>query len=91
MNNAISKVFENAGPSRLDALAQLGLGEPISRFAVGSAVGAVVTWAVRPSLAFFPDGSPKPWTFFADPGEESTALPWYALAILPGVLFSVFL
>lgn len=91
MNQGLIDTIQEAGPSRLDALADIGLGEPLTRFAFGSAVGAVVAWAVRPSVSFFPDGSPKPWTFFADPGEESTAMPWYVVSVLPGIFFSVFL
>lgn len=86
----LDSIVPGAVPSRLDALAQLGMGEPIGRFAVGTAVGAVFTWALRPSTAFYSDGSAKPWSFTAGPGEEGTPLPWWALSVLPGVVFSVF-
>lgn len=87
----LNKIIPGANPSRLDALAQLGMGTPINRFAVGTAVGAIATWAIRPSSAYYQDGTAKPWSFTAGPGEEGTPLPWWALSVLPGVLFSVFL
>jgi hypothetical protein len=87
----LEKIIPGALPSKFDALADLGMGTPINRFAVGTTVGALATWAFRPSAAFYSDGSAKPWSFTAGPGEEGTPLPWWALSTIPGVLFSVFL
>ena len=86
----VDSIVSNLTSPRLDALANLGMGEPVSRFAVGTAVGALATWAIRPSTSFYSDGTAKPWSFTAGPGEEGTPLPWWALSVLPGVVFSVF-
>lgn len=72
-------------------LANLGMGTPGKRFIVGTAIGTALVWAMRPSGAFNSAGEAKPWVLLSDPSEDSTSLPWWALAIAPGVIFSVFL
>lgn len=86
----IEKLLPRSDPFT-DGLANLGMGEPAARFAVGTAVGALGVWALRPSAAFYSDGSAKPWSFTAGPGEEGVPLPWWGIAVIPGILFSVFL
>lgn len=86
----VDTIVGNLTHPKIDALANLGMGEPASRFAVGTAVGALATWAFRPSWAFYSDGSAKPWSFTVGPGEEGTPLPWWAISVIPGVVFSVF-
>ena len=72
-------------------LGSLGLGSPGVRFVVGSALGAVLVWAIRPGVSFDAAGQPRQFALFATADEDSTALPWYLLSMLPGVIFAVFI
>ncbi len=76
-------------PPLFDGLANLGLGHPLARFGAGTALGIALVWAIRPEIAFS-GARPLPHTLLAAPGEESTPLPWYFLAMLPGIAFAVF-
>lgn len=59
----------------------------IKRGVFGAAVGYVAMQAVRPSFAYYADGTPRPWSISqtaadldADPsadGQHGTALPWW--------------
>lgn len=92
MTEALQKAVENITPHRIPTgLAALGLGQPGVRFIVGSALGMVLVWAIRPGVSFDEGGQPRQFTLFAAPDEDSTALPWYLLAFLPGIIFSVFI
>jgi len=72
-------------------LASLGLGTPAARFVAGTALGVVLVWALRPQIAFTPDGQAKPLTLLVPPEQESTPLPWYFLALIPGAIAGTFL
>lgn len=80
-----------AGAAYQGALATLGMATPVQRFAVGTAIGALIVYAARPSISFYQDGTPKPWALTAAESEDSTSVPFWALAALPGVLGAVFL
>lgn len=73
-----------------NSLANLGMGTPTKRFVVGTAIGTALVWALRPGSSFDAAGNPKGWVMTSDPAEDSTSLPWWALAVAPGVIFSAF-
>lgn len=89
MADIIDKLMPNAPWEQ--SLAGLGMATPGKRFIVGSAIGTALVWALRPGMAFDASGQPKSWTMISDGSQDSTALPWWALAVAPGVIFSVFL
>lgn len=92
MSKGLDGILKQLEPHPVEiGLGSLGLGSPAGRFVFGSALGAVVVWAVRPGVSFDETGAARQFTLFAAPGEDSTALPWYFLALLPGILFAVFI
>lgn len=92
MAQALRNAVEQAQGSSLgESLSTLGMATPQRRFIVGTALGAIIVWAVRPSVAFNERGEAKDSVFTGDPHGDNTSLPWYALAAIPGVLMAVFL
>jgi hypothetical protein len=89
------KVLQKLTPGVSDkffgGMAAVGLKTPMTRFIVGSAVGALAVYAIRPATAFNADRTAKKWSLLAHEGEPSTSAPWFVLALIPGVLFSTFL
>lgn len=90
MANIIDNITSRSTSNWEQALANLGMETPAKRFIVGSAVGAAIVWAIRPPSSFDQNGQAKSWVVISDPSQDSTAIPWWGLAILPGVIFSTF-
>lgn len=60
----------------------LGLDSPWTRLIFGSAIGLGVQYLAKPSISYHKTGKPK--TF------KETLFPWYVLALVPGIIFSLF-
>lgn len=58
---------------------------PVGRAAVSFGLVSALVWAVRPSLMFTSDGSPKPY------GAKGTSFPWYVLPTVAAVIGGVFI
>lgn len=89
MSEGLLKVLDQ-GQSRFESsLASMGMATPARRFIVGTAAGALLVWALRPSSSYDEQGQAKSWTIVSsDP--DATSLPWWGLAMIPGVIFSTF-
>lgn len=61
----------------------LGLESPFVRFLFGTAVGFASQLLLRPSISYHRDGSAKEFL-------TQTYFPWYAVSVLPGLIFSLF-
>lgn len=73
-------------------MAKVPLGSsPLGRVVLGSLLGGSVAYAVRPSFAFFPNGTPRPWivTNRADP--DATIFPYWAFVAIPALVLGVFI
>lgn len=66
-------------------------GYPVGRAFWGAAMGGAVMHYVRPSVAFEPDGTPKPWIVMDPDNPEAAIFPWWAFVVMPAVFFGVFL
>lgn len=88
----MSNILDSLKPTASweSGLASLGMATPAKRFVVGTAVGAALVWAFRPEAAYDANGQPKSWVMIADPSQDSTSVPWWGLAMIPGVIFSTF-
>jgi hypothetical protein len=74
------------------SLAGLGMDTAPKRAIVGYAVGTALVWAIRPDVCFDANGDPKPWVLLGQQtGSDATSLPWWGLAAIPAVIFSVFI
>lgn len=58
---------------------------PLGRAALSFGIASAVVWAVRPSLMFNADGSPKPY------GSKGTSFPWYVIPTAAAVIGGVFI
>lgn len=67
----------------LDGFAFLGLGTPWKRFLFAGMAGFGTQFIVKPSISYNKNGSAKAL------GE--TLFPWYAWAIVPGIIAALFL
>lgn len=78
----IENVFDSLG--MMD-----GSMSPVYRALFGFTVGTGAMYAIRPSISFDQNGSPRPWSYVRNQPGVSTALPWWlpgaVLAILSGV------
>ncbi len=90
MTDILDKISSAGSNSWEQGLANLGMGTPAKRFIVGTAAGAAIIWAVRPPSSFDQNGQAKSWVVISDPSQDSTAIPWWALAMVPGIIFSTF-
>lgn len=64
-----------------------------ARFAVGAGLGWLVMAALRPSFAYNPDGTKRPFALLPDLYEGKgapTPLPWLAGPALGGFVLSTF-
>lgn len=68
-----------------------GCATPIGRVVVLGGAGAAVAYYVRPSVSFHADGSPRPFIVTHPHDPESTLFPWWAYAVVPSLLFGVFI
>ena len=71
-------------------LANLGMGAPSGRFIAGTLAGMIAVWAIRPEIAFSPDGSAKDWELTGSGQRPQTSIPWWGMAAIPGVIFATF-
>lgn len=86
---AIENAFDGLGLMR-------GPMASAKRAIVGAGVGYVVVQAVRPSLMYYDDGTPRPWSFSqmgADydgngTGQHSTPVPWWSVPLGTAFVFS---
>ena len=62
----------------------LGLGSPWKRLILGALVGFGGQLLLKPSISYKRDGTAKSF-------PQETLLPWYAVAIIPGLVFALFL
>lgn len=76
--NAPEKFFDSIGLMR-------GEYSPVGRAALSFGLASALIWAVRPSLMFNSDGTPKPY------GSKGTSVPWYVLPTLAAVVGGVFI
>ena len=77
--NAPEKFFDSLGLMR-------GEYAPVGRAALSFGLASAVVWAVRPSLMFNADGSPKPYG-----GAKGTSVPWYVLPTVAALIGGVFI
>lgn len=93
IDNILKSAAKNPATNAMNAPEQffdaIGLmrGEyaPVGRAAVSFALVSALVWAVRPSLMFTSDGSPKPY------GAKGTSFPWYVLPTVAAVVGGVFI
>jgi len=75
-------------------LASVGLGHPLTRFAVTTAVVGSSLVMLQPDLMFEGD-APRPWSLVVGDDEslpiQSTPTPWWLVAISAGALSAMFL
>lgn len=83
------KVLDNSQSKFETSLATMGMATPARRFIVGTAAGALIVWAMRPSSSYDESGQARDWTLASD-DPNATSLPWWGLAMIPGVIFSTF-
>ena len=62
----------------------LGLASPWKRLFFGCIVGFGGQFMLKPSISYNKNGTAKQF-----PSE--TLLPWYALSVVPGIIFALFL
>lgn len=76
----------NAPEHFFDALGLMrGEYAPVGRAALSFGIASAVVWAIRPSLMFNADGSPKPY------GSKGTSFPWYIIPTAAAVVGGVFI
>ncbi len=76
----------NAPEQFFDALGLMrGEYAPVGRAALSFGLASALVWAVRPSLMFNADGTPKPY------GAKGTSFPWYVLPAVAAVIGGVFI
>ena len=64
-------------------VAFLGLGSPWQRLIFGAGAGFGLQLLLKPSISYHRNGQAK--TF-----PKETLLPWYAVAVIPGIVLSLF-
>lgn len=71
-------------------LARIPLGTtPIGRAVVFGGTGGAIAYAIRPSMSFKKDGTPKNWTFTNPDDPDSTLFPYWMYVAVPAFIFSV--
>lgn len=67
-----------------------GAQTPMGRMLVFGGAGTAFAYAVRPSMSFFEDGSPRPWIITDSKNPQATLFPYWAYTVLPALVFGVF-
>lgn len=62
----------------------LGIESPFKRFLLGTALGFTGQMLIKPSLSYTSNGKAKSF-------PSQTYLPWYLLAVIPGLIWALFL
>lgn len=91
-----TRKMEPVVDSQITALESLllnvpGCSTPLGRALVLGGAGAGVAYGLRPSISFFPDGRVRPFIVTHPQDPEATMFPWWAYAVVPAVLFGVFI
>lgn len=68
-----------------------GAAYPAGRAAYGAALGAGLTFGLKPDFMFDKDGQPRKWIVFDPQDPNATIFPWWAGIAVPSILLSVFI
>lgn len=71
-------------------LVNLGLDTPVKRFGAVGALGTGLEFLIKPSYAFDPTGSPRPWSV-TTPAENSTLVPVGMVPAILGLVAGIFI
>jgi hypothetical protein len=81
----------------VNTLVFLGLTTPITRAIFGATLGFLAQHLISPSISYYTDSEtneslPKTFTLLADKQDKNTTyIPWYAIPVITGLAFGLFL
>jgi len=89
MASVIDDVVMDPIENALDAVGLMqGPLAPAKRTVVGAALGAAVTFAWKPEIAFNQDGTLRPWSAMSEE-PNATPMPWWMFVAFPALVLGV--